>query len=125
MIVQTREAILTETEVKAMPKLGLCLAGWAKKLAKESGRTITNRSGRRGMPRSMILNGEETKKKADDHYGKVYHPTIQEIVIMITDYCEEEGLSIEHDVLLWSFDLRKAYTLLFFADEEIKFIGVE
>ena len=48
--------ILSESAVQAMPKLGLCLAGWAKKLGKPCGRPITNGSGRRTMPQEEYLN---------------------------------------------------------------------
>jgi hypothetical protein len=41
--------LLTEKDVSVMPKLGLCLAGWAKMLRKECGRPINNGSGRRWL----------------------------------------------------------------------------
>jgi hypothetical protein len=42
--------ILTESRVRKLDALGLCIASWAKKAGKECGRPITNGSGRRGMP---------------------------------------------------------------------------
>ena len=116
--------ILTEPEVAALPKLGLCLAGWAKKLGKECGRPITNGSGRRSMPPSQYLNSPHTKQAAVALYGEIKHPVIGDVPRMIMELQEQRGFHRD-DIRIWKFDLRKAYNLLTYAREAVAHLGVE
>lgn len=59
-----------------MPKLGLCLAGWAKRLRKECGRPFNNGSGRRSMIQEEYLNSPATKARANEVFGTIQHPVI-------------------------------------------------
>ena len=116
--------LLTEKEVSLIPKLGLCLAGWAKKLGKECGRPITNGSGRRSMIQEEYLNSPYTKERAKEVFGTIHHPLIGDIPRMILNFEAKYGYSSE-DIRIWKFDLRKAYTLLTYATEAVKCLGIE
>ena len=116
--------ILTEKEVSVMPKLGLCLAGWAKKLGKECGRPITNGSGRRSMIQEEYLNSPYTKAMANEVFGTIQHPVIGDIPRMIFEFETTYGYSTK-DIRIWKFDLRKAFTLLTYAIEAVENLGIE
>ena len=116
--------LLTEKEVSIMPKLGLCLAGWAKKLGKECGRPITNGSGRRSMIQEEYLNSPYTKARANEVFGTIQHPVIGDIPRMIFEFESTYGYSTE-DIRIWKFDLRKAFTLLTYALEAVENLGIE
>ena len=116
--------ILTEPEVAVLPKLGLCLAGWATKMGKPSGRPITNGSGNRSMAEHEYLNSDFTKNAADELYGTIVHPVIGDIPRLIMRLEQEKGYPRE-DIRLWKFDLRKAFNLLTYDGDAISFLGVE
>ena len=116
--------LLTEKEVSIMPKLGLCLAGWAKKLGKECGRPITNGSGRRSMIQEQYLNSPYTKARANEVFGTIHHPVIGDIPRMISEFETTHGYSRE-DIRIWKFDLRKAFTLLTYSIEAVENLGIE
>ena len=116
--------ILSESAVQALPKLGLCLAGWARKLGKPCGRPITNGSGRRTMPQEEYLNSPYAKEMAKEVYGQIVHPVIGDIPRMIAEYQRKTGYR-RSDLRMWKFDLKKAYTLLTYSSDAVAHLGVE
>jgi hypothetical protein len=66
--------------------------------------------------------------KASRYYGKIIHPTIDEIVRMIHDFWTEAKRSNPHrrwsDLRLWKMDLKGAYTLLSFRPGDVGLYGL-
>lgn len=116
--------LLPASDVQRLERVGFCLAGWAKKQGKPCGRPITNGSGRRQMLPCHILNSPHTKEVADQIFGAIEHPTIADAVHMVQELCDDEGCSMD-DILLWKFDLHKAYCLLTYAEDDIELLCVE
>jgi hypothetical protein len=65
-----------------VPELHLCKAHWTTKKGKASGRPLGDLSYVDGTP----LNTDETADAATAHYGKIVHPTIDDIANMIYEY---------------------------------------
>jgi hypothetical protein len=59
-----------------------------------------------------------------DYYGDIKHPTIDEIVVMVLDFVDETGCSMD-DVILFKADLSKAFTLLSFQPESVHLLACE
>jgi hypothetical protein len=51
-------------------------------------------------------------------WGRIEHPTIKSLVRMIVSFVTSRGVSLE-EVILWKVDLKGAYTLLSFHDEDV------
>jgi hypothetical protein len=98
-------------------------AGWAPKAQKRSGRAVMDSSSNNnGL--SQPLNSDAAALEAESIYGKIVHPTIDDIVRMIlcmhARIMAEDGVSAEvarARMVLWKTDLRAAYTLLNFRPE--------
>ena len=69
------------------------------------------------------INTDETKLAAAAFYGKINHPTIEHIAIMIYEFwvaSKECDLSRRwEDMRIWKMDLRGAYTLLSYRPEDV------
>jgi hypothetical protein len=68
-----------------VPNLHLCKAHWTTKKGKPSGRPLGDLSNVDGTP----INTDETKAAAAAYYGKIKHPTIENIAVMIYDFWVE------------------------------------
>lgn len=99
------------------PRFHLSRLSWTSKVGKEKGRPILDCSA--GV---YPLNSEETKQACDSLWGVIRHPSIQTFIQMILDFVDSQGVSL-NDVILWKVDLKGAYTLLSFKDEDVPLVG--
>jgi hypothetical protein len=116
--------LLSAEHVKAMGPFSLCIAGWAPKAGKDCGRPITNGSGRRGMRPSEYLNGPLAKEAAIAAWGRIELPTIGDAARMIVEHAARRGL-LRSDLVLWKYDLQRAYTLVSYSASAARRVGVE
>ena len=84
-------------------------AHWAKKYKSEAGRYIADDS---DSSAGSALNTPEATEFIEGWYGKIVHPTIQELVQMVNRATKKYG---GEDVMLWKRDLKGAFTLVDFA----------
>ena len=116
--------VLPATEVQRLATFGMCIAGWATKLNKKSGRPITNGSGRPRMSEAHFINGPATKAIAILKYGNITNPTIGDAIRMILKFLTDNNCTID-DVTVFKFDLKAAYTMLSYALSQVREVGVE
>jgi hypothetical protein len=106
------------------PELTPREAHWTVKKGKPSGRPLGDLSGSDGIP----LNTDAMSDAASDYYGKIVHPTIDDIVRMIHAYWTEAKRANPQrrwvDLRLWKMDLKGAYTLLSFRPEDVGLFGL-
>lgn len=111
--------------ISHVPNLHLCTAHWTPKKGKPCGRPIGDLTHVEGTP----LNTVETAAAAEQHYGPISHPTIDDIVRMIVDFwaaaTRRDPAAKWSDVRLWKMDLRGAYTLLSFKPGDVGYFGME
>ncbi|KAJ1379794.1 hypothetical protein B484DRAFT_462431, partial [Ochromonadaceae sp. CCMP2298] len=105
--------ILPVTAVRRLRDKARCnvfTTSWTFNTGKELGRPTAD-------PRN--LNGDYTKKRASELWGRVRHPTIRQIVEQINcflAYCAKQGRSAK-DCSMWKVDVKGAYTLQDYASE--------
>jgi hypothetical protein len=116
--------ILSETRVRTLESLGLCLASWAAKLGKSCGRPITNGSGRRHMPHSRIINGRQTKLNAIKKYGHINNPVIGDVARLIERFRASRRIPMSA-VRMWKYDIAAAYQKLTYPAAAVSHVGVE
>lgn len=116
--------ILSETRVRTLESLGLCLASWAAKLGKSCGRPITNGSGRRHMPQSRIINGRQTKLNAIKKYGHINNPVIGDVARLIERFRASRRIPMSA-VRMWKYDIAAAYQKLTYPAAAVSHVGVE
>lgn len=107
----------------------LSLSSWTPKVGKEKGRLIGDCAD--GGKNQTPLNSKWVKEFSDGHWGQIHHPSIGDIVRMITtfrDECVSAGM-LEDDVVkqlvLYKMDLAGAFTLLSFRPEDVRLMGFE
>lgn len=102
-----------------VPNLHLCKAHWTTKKGKASGRPLGDLSFVDGTP----LNTDATAEAANVYYGQIQHPTIEDIALMIHDFWMEAQRRnpdlLFSDLRMWKMDLKGAYTLLSFREEDV------
>ena len=83
-IVQQRLAFLIPlaTARQHVPRLHLGKAHWTRKKGKPSGRPLSDLTFVDGTP----LNTPETAEAASSYYGKIMHPTIEDIAMMVNTF---------------------------------------
>jgi hypothetical protein len=113
-----------ETAQKCVLNLYLGKAHWRVKKDNPSGRPLEDFSGSDGSP----LNTDAMSDAACDYYGKIIHPTIDDVVRMMHAYWTEAKRANPQrrwaDLRLWKMDLKGAYTLLPFRPEDIGLFGL-
>lgn len=125
-VVEQKLAFLIPLEMaqEFVPELHLCKAHWTTKKGKASGRPLGDLSYVDGTP----LNTDETADAATLHYGKIVHPTIDDIACMIYSFwirVKESDPDLQWTELrIWKMDLRGAYTLLSFRPEDAGLFGM-
>jgi hypothetical protein len=106
-----------------VPELHLCTALWTTKKGEASGRPLGNLSYVNCTP----LNTDETADAAAAHYGKIVHPTMDDIANMIYEYwldARARDPSVQwSDLRSWKMDLKGAYALLSFRPENVGLFG--
>ena len=114
-----------ELAIKTIPRLHLCTAHWTQKRGKKSGRPIGDMTYVDGT----ALNTDEATKEAEDIYGPIRHPTIEDIALMILSFFTEYGSNKPgkewSDLRIWKMDLKGAYTLLSFRPDDVSLFGME
>jgi hypothetical protein len=69
------------------------------------------------------INTDATKVAAAAYYGKIKHPTIEDIAVMIYDFWitakERDPDCRWEDMRIWKMDLKGAYTLLSYRPEDV------
>lgn len=102
-----------------VPNLHLCKAHWTTKKDKPSGRPLGDLSNVDGT----AINTDETKVAAANYYGKINHPTIEHIAVMIYEFWVAAKLRDPNcrweDMRIWKMDLKGAYTLLSYRPEDV------
>jgi hypothetical protein len=126
--IQKRLAVvLPKGRAGAMKRLAMFPVGWAANRSKKKGRPIINASARDGG--CTPLNTKEAKKLCDKVYGRIRHPTIQDLARQIMDFfveARERDPSVRwKDITLFKMDLAGAYTLISFDPEEVCLMGSE
>ena len=125
-VVAQRLAFLLPLELAKshVKNLHLAKAHWTVKKGKASGRPLGDLSFVDGTP----LNTDETADAATRYYGKIEHPTIEDIARMVHEFWTEALRSNPHarrqDLRLWKMDLKGAYTLLSFRPEDVGLFGM-
>jgi hypothetical protein len=125
-VVEQKLAFLLPLRVaqQYVPELHLCKAHWCTKKGKASGRPLGDLSYVDGTP----LNTDETADAATRHYGKIVHPTIDDIANMIyafwTDAKSKNPELQWSDLRIWKMDLKGAYTLLSYRPEDVGLFGM-
>lgn len=100
---------------------------WAPKKGKPQGRYICDSS---DASAGAALNSDAAAQKLESFYGKIAHPTLEELINMINDYVDELRATMGDDfqwdeLRLWKGDLRKAFTLLDISPDCVKFFACE
>ena len=101
---------------------------WAEKHGKVQGRPIGDCSDGGPSPRES-LNSKYTKDASDELWGKIYHPSIDDVARMVLDFYEREkrkDLTVEwKDIRIFKMDLKGAFTLLTFETEAVRKLAME
>jgi hypothetical protein len=102
-----------------VPNLHLCKAHWTHKKGKKCGRPLGDLSNVDGIK----INDDDTAAAAIEYYGKIRHPTIEDIAVMIYEFWVEARAKNPElrweDMRIWKMDLKGAYTLLSFRPEDV------
>ena len=104
--------------------LHLAKCHWTPKKGKASGRPLGDLTFVDGTP----LNTTATKEAASEYYGKIRHPTIEDIASMVVAFWAQairnNPLESWSNIQLWKMDLRGAYTLLSYRPENAGLFGM-
>lgn len=104
--------------------LHLAKCHWTPKKGKASGRPLGDLTFVDGTP----LNTTATKEAASEYYGKIQHPTIEDIASMVVSFWEKTIRNNPSEswsnIQLWKMDLRGAYTLLSYRPENAGLFGM-
>jgi hypothetical protein len=106
-----------EVVLEHVPLFHLSRLSWTAKSGKKKGRPILDCSAGESP-----LNSTYTKERCDQVWGRIEHPTIKSLVRMIVSFVTSRGVSLGK-VILWKVDLKGAYTLLSFHDEDVPLLG--
>jgi hypothetical protein len=120
-IVDQRLAFLLPLEMaqRHIPNLHICKAHWTHKKGKKCGRPLGDLSNVDGI----AINNDDTAALAVEYYGRIRHPTITDIAVMIYEFWIDARSKNPHvrweDMRIWKMDLKGAYTLLSFRPEDV------
>ena len=100
---------------------------WAPKKDKPQGRNICDSS---DDSAGNALNSEEAAAKLEGMYGRIEHPTLEELMGMVNGFADEMKAKMGstfkwEDLRLWKGDLRKAFTLLNVRPADVRFFACE
>jgi hypothetical protein len=94
---------------------------WTTKVGKKGGRILFDSSDDK---HGQCLNSERVKELVEAYYGKIEHPSIQDMVTSITELVKRKGCDLS-DIVLWKADLQGAFTLLSFRPEDVQYLACE
>ena len=98
-------------------------AHWAPKRGKREGRPIMDSSD--GQDEGLSLNSDEVTAAAEERWGPIKHPTIDQIVRMLLDFKDKYPDRPWSDVEFWKMDLRGAFTLMSFRADNCQLFASE
>ena len=104
-------------------KVNTSVASWTPKYGKVKGRPISNHS-RVSPGMEKALNSLHVKEVMEQEWGKIKHPTIAVIIRMILAYERDHPDVPREDLMLWSCDLKGAFTLMDIFWEDVKKLGL-
>lgn len=113
--------IVKTATLRSMPAVHFSPAHWTTKAGKREGRVLFDSSDDSKYP---CLNSENAREQLRRHYGDIGHPTLDDFVQMILDVEDEYPQSL-HELCLWKWDLRKAFTLLDFREQDCRLLACE
>ncbi len=117
--------ILTVATVTTMLKdYHLSVAGHALKDGKPGGRPLTDCTTGRTRTAS-VLNSDSAKAQSEELWGKISHPTIAMLVMMVLTMQQRPEHAGGKGLSLWATDIASAYTKLFFKSSDVKYMAVE
>lgn len=113
-------------DVVPLDRLHFSRVGLTLKKGTQSGRVTSNYSYSPLGHSVGSINSLEVNELASEKYGAIELPTIFELVAMVVTII---GLAIaqnlsEKDVVLWSMDLKGAFTLLWFRPEDVSLLAL-
>ena len=75
------------------------------------------------------LNTDVATKEAEDIYGPIRHPTIEDIALMILSFFTKYGSNQSgkewSDLRIWKMDLKGVHTLQSFRRDDVSLFGME
>ena len=115
-------AMIVKTDtLRSLPEVHFSPAHWTTKAGKREGRVLFDSSDDSKNP---CLNSESAREQLRTHYGDIVHPTLDDFVLMILDVEDDHPQSL-HELCLWKWDLRKAFTLLDFRTQDCRLLACE
>ena len=111
-----------------VPAFSLAVARWAEKKNKECGRNINDATAKQ-KGQKFCLNNKFSTQACKDKYGRIYNPTVQDVILMVFAFWERERKINPNvkweDLRIWKMDLAGAFTLLNFKIDCVKHVGLE
>ena len=121
--------ILTKKTALEIPGIHFSPLHWTEKQGKRQGRPIGDCSDGGSEAGNEPLNSSHTKEQSDAIWGVIKHPSIETTAKMINDYFEREVRKDPtvkwEDLILFKKDLRGAFTLLFFDENDVQNLAME
>ena len=112
--------LFTPTSIAVtLPNVHFSSTHWTTKSGKAKGRPLGDCS---NAESGSVLNSFEAKCKVDDFYGKIEHPTLQDLMEMIT---RQEARVGRDQVACWKIDLAGAFTLMFIHPDDVHLAAFE
>lgn len=112
--------MLRTDTAKAIPGIHFSSTSWAKKKGVEAGRPIGDPSN--APAGQSTLNHVGLHAVLEAKWGKIQHPTLEDIVKMILAMVEEHGWD---NIELWKMDLKAAFTLMWFKEQVVQRLAFE
>ena len=104
---------------KHIPNVHFSSTHWTTKSGKAKGRPLGDCSNAKS---GSSLNSLEVKQIVDDHYGKICHPTLSDLMQLIN----RQALRVGRDqVACWKIDLAGAFSLLFIHPDDVRLAAFE
>jgi hypothetical protein len=108
--------VLSETAAATVVDRNEVRCGWTHKKGKPSGRLTINASGN-SVNSGNYLNSDEAKELAEQHWGPIQHPTLDQVVRMVL---RAEARWGRGEIVMWKTDLKGAFTLLKFRPADVR-----
>ncbi len=117
--------ILPTELVRLIAGIHFSVIHWTTKAGKECGRALGDVAHALvGIPLNGAdgLGKEQLRASMERTWGKIEHPTVSDIALMIWAACEKWGA---HNCILWKLDLKGAFNLMNFLPESAKRLAFE
>lgn len=118
-----------DTVLSSIPDIHFSPLSWTSKQGKRQGRPIGDCSDGGKHPFNEPLNSKYTKEEADKLWGKIVHPSIQDVAKMADCFYAKEKkrnpAAIWEDVVMFKMDIKGAFTKIFFDAKDVKYLAME